>query len=145
MRVVRFAMAPDPRSQRNRSTISTGLASGAALLGAITYVGLVDPHRPGSLFPPCPFKLVTGWNCPACGGLRMVHDLLHGEITAALTDNVFLLVALPALALWILLRRRQGAAVFNTAAIVVIAVTTITWTVIRNIPGFPLVPTLLAG
>jgi uncharacterized membrane protein YqjE len=75
----------------------------------------------------------------------MVHDLLHGEITAALTDNVFLLVALPALALWILLRRRQGAAVFNTAAIVVIAVTTITWTVIRNIPGFPLVPTLLAG
>lgn len=145
MRVVRFAMAPDPRSQRNRSAISTGLASGAALLGAITYVGLVDPHRPGSLFPPCPFKLVTGWNCPACGGLRMVHDLLHGEITAALTDNVFLLVGLPALALWILLRRRQGAAVFNTAAIVVIAVTTITWTVIRNIPGFPLVPTLLAG
>lgn len=138
-------MAPDTRQQRNRSGLYPGLASGAALLGAIGYVGLVDPHRPGSLFPPCPFRLVTGWNCPACGGLRMVHDLLHGEFMAALTDNAFLLVGLPVLALWMLLRRRQGRPVFNMAAIAVIAVTTITWTVIRNIPGFPLVPTLLSG
>jgi hypothetical protein len=28
---------------------------------------------------------------------------------------------------------------------VVIAVAAITWTVIRNLPGFPLVPTLLTG
>lgn len=138
-------MAPDTRQQRNRSGLYPGLASGAALLGAIGYVGLVDPHRPGSLFPPCPFRLVTGWNCPACGGLRMVHDLLHGDLVAAVVDNMFLLVGLPALALWMVLRRRQGRPVFNMAAIAVIAVTTITWTVIRNIPGFPLVPTLLSG
>jgi hypothetical protein len=30
-------------------------------------------------------------------------------------------------------------------AIVVIAVAAITWTVVRNLPGFPLVPTLLGG
>jgi hypothetical protein len=30
-------------------------------------------------------------------------------------------------------------------AVVVIAVTAITWTVVRNLPGFPLVPTLLPG
>ena len=43
-------------------------ATGALATGAVAYVGLVDPHRPGSFFPPCPFKLLTGWNCPACGG-----------------------------------------------------------------------------
>jgi hypothetical protein len=30
-------------------------------------------------------------------------------------------------------------------AIVVIAVLAVTWTVIRNLPGFPLVPTVLDG
>jgi hypothetical protein len=30
-------------------------------------------------------------------------------------------------------------------AIVVIVVAAITWTVVRNLPGFPLVPTLLEG
>jgi hypothetical protein len=69
------------------------VGSGGLLLGAaLTYVGLVDPHRPGSAFPGCPFKLLTGWNCPACGGLRMAHDLLHADLSAAVVDNVFLLV-----------------------------------------------------
>jgi hypothetical protein len=31
------------------------------------------------------------------------------------------------------------------SAIVVIAVAAFTWTVVRNLPGFPLVPTLLTG
>jgi hypothetical protein len=32
-----------------------------------------------------------------------------------------------------------------TPAIVVIAIAAITWTVVRNLPGFPLVPTLITG
>ncbi|GAY19068.1 DUF2752 domain-containing protein [Mycobacterium sp. shizuoka-1] len=119
------------------------LGTGAAAVGALAYVGLVDPHRPGSLFPPCPFRLLTGWNCPACGGLRMTHDLLHGDLGAAVVDNVFLLVGLPALAAWLLWRVRRGERVFPPSAIVVIAVAAIAWTVVRNLPGFPLVPTLI--
>ena len=121
------------------------MGTGAVIVGAVAYTGLIDPHRPGSPFLPCPFRVVTGWNCPACGGLRMVHDLLHGDLASAVTDNVFLLVGLPLLALWILLRRRQGRPVFTLPSIVVIAVTTIAWTVARNAPGFPLVPTVLGG
>ncbi|MCV7226746.1 DUF2752 domain-containing protein [Mycolicibacterium komossense] len=123
----------------------TALGSGVIFAGALTYVGLVDPHRPGSLFPVCPFKMLTGWNCPACGGLRMTHDLLHGDIAAAVVDNVFLLVGLPALLAWVLLRWRQGKRVMTTPALVVVAVLAVAWTVARNLPGFPLVPTVLGG
>jgi hypothetical protein len=128
---------------RHGTRLYTTLGTGALTVGALTYVGLADPHRPGSLFPPCPFKLLTGWNCPACGGLRMTHDLLHGNLPAAVVDNVFLLIGLPALALWVLWRVKQGQRAFTLPAIIVIAVATIAWTVVRNMPGFPLVPTLV--
>ncbi|KDF01872.1 membrane protein [Mycolicibacterium aromaticivorans JS19b1 = JCM 16368] len=128
-----------PRTTR----LYAGLATGALGIGAFTYVGIVDPHRPGSLFPPCPFRLLTGWNCPACGGLRMTHDLLHGDVAAAVVDNGFLLVGLPLLALWAVWRIRRGERAFPLWVISVIAVAAIGWTVIRNLPGFPLVPTLI--
>jgi hypothetical protein len=138
-------MEPSAASTSNRPRLLTMVGTGAAFAGALTYVGLVDPHRSGSLFPQCPFKLLTGWNCPACGGLRMTHDLLHGDLAAAVIDNVFLLVGLPALLAWILLRRHQGKRVMTVRAWVVLVVVAVTWTVVRNLPGFPLVPTLLGG
>lgn len=126
-----------------RARLYSGFGAGALALGAVAYVGLVDPHRPGSLFPPCPFKALTGWNCPACGGLRMTHDLLHGDLAAAVVDNVFLLGGLPLLALWAVWRRRRGQRVFGPVVVVLIVTAVIAWTVARNLPGFPLVPTLL--
>jgi Protein of unknown function (DUF2752) len=129
----------------NRSRLYTTLGTGALFAGALTYIDLVDPHRPGGLFPVCPFRLLTGWNCPACGGLRMTHDLLHGDLAAAVVDNVFLLVGLPTLLAWILLRRHQRRPVLTAPAIIVIVVATVSWTVARNLPGFPLVPTILGG
>ncbi|HJT90954.1 MAG TPA: DUF2752 domain-containing protein [Mycobacterium sp.] len=128
-----------------RGRLYGALGTGAVLAGGLAYIGLNDPHRPGSLFPPCPFKALTGWNCPACGGLRMTHDLLHGDLSAAVVDNVFLLVGLPLLAAWLLTRWRRGQSLMPVPAIVVIVVATVTWTVARNMPGFPLVPTLLEG
>ena len=121
------------------------LGTGALLAGALAYIGIRDPHAPGFGFPGCPFHLLTGLNCPGCGGLRMTHDLLHGDIAAAVVDNVFLLVGLPMLAAWLLVRWRRGQPLMPKPAIIVIAVAAITWTVVRNLPGFPLVPTLIAG
>ncbi|MGI9162450.1 MAG: DUF2752 domain-containing protein [Mycobacterium sp.] len=128
-----------------RTRVYGSVGGGVLALGALGYVGLVDPHRPGSLFPPCPFKLLTGWNCPACGGLRMTHDLLHGDLSAAVVDNVFLLIGLPVLALWWFWRRRNGQRTFTPVALALIAVSAVVWTVVRNLPGFPLVPTLFAS
>ena len=130
-------MAPDLR---------TGLVATGGLgivAGGLAYVGLADPHRPGGLFPPCPFHLLTGWYCPGCGGLRMTHDLLHGDVAAAVTDNVFLLVGMPLLVLWWVSRRRTGKSAFTPVAMIVIAASAVLWTVVRNLPGFPLVPTLI--
>jgi Protein of unknown function (DUF2752) len=123
----------------------SAIGSGVLLAGALGYIGLVDPHKPHSVYPLCPFKLLTGWNCPFCGGLRMVHDLLHGDLVAGINDNIFALVGIPLLAGWILVRYRQGRLLMPVPVLVTITVLAIAWTVLRNLPGFPLVPTILAG
>ena len=128
-----------PAARRNRLALGT-----AALLAApLIYIGLVDPHNRNSFFPVCPFRLLTGWNCPVCGGLRMIHDVLHGHLAAAITDNVVLLVGIPLVAGWALLRHPRGKSTLTISATAAIAGTLLAWTVLRNLPGFPLVPTLL--
>jgi Protein of unknown function (DUF2752) len=128
---------------RHRASVAAG--TGVLLAGALGYVGLVDPRNVNSAYPLCPFKLLTGWNCPLCGGLRMTHDLLHGDLMATINDNIFLLVGIPVLAGWVLVRRRNGQSVLPIPAVVTVVVAAIAWTVVRNLPGFPLVPTVLSG
>jgi hypothetical protein len=123
--------------------VYVGLGTGALGAAALGYLAVVDPHRPGAVFPFCPFKLLTGWDCPACGGLRMTHDVLHGNLPAAVTDNVFLLIGLPLLAIWSLWRWRSGRPIASTGLLIVASVAAVTWTIVRNLPGFPLVPTML--
>ena len=135
-----MALSPPP----NKRLIGA-LGTGAAAIGGLAYVGFGNPHNPSFIFPPCPFKALTGLNCPACGGLRMTHDILHGDLTAAFFDNALLLVGLPALLTWVLVRRSRGKPVSTTPAFVVIIAVAVTWTVVRNLPGFPLVPTSLDG
>ena len=132
----------DVRSATARAGL---IGAGVAVAGALAYIGLADPHRPGFLFPGCPFKALTGLDCPACGGLRMTHDLLNGDLAAAVVDNVFLLVALPALAVWLVVRWRRGLTLMPMAATVTVVAAAVAWTVVRNWPGFPLVPTVLTG
>jgi hypothetical protein len=129
----------------SRGRLYGALGTGALLAGGLAYVGIGDPHDPRFLFPACPFKLLTGLNCPACGGLRMTNDLLHGDLSAAVVDNVFLLVGLPALLAWVVIRWRLGKPIMPMPAVVVIIVAAVTWTVVRNLPGFPLIPTVFDG
>ena len=129
--------------QTGRRTRYAVAGTGVALVGGLAYIGLADPHRPGFLYPGCPFKMLTGWNCPGCGGLRMTHDVLHGDLSAAIVDNVFLLFGLPMLAVWLLVRWRRGERLLPVPLMVTVGVATVMWTIVRNWPGFPLVPTLL--
>jgi hypothetical protein len=135
-----MALSPPPNKR-----VFGALGTGAVVVGGLAYVGLGNPHSTSFVSLPCPFKALTGWNCPACGGLRMTHDILHGDLAAAVVDNAFLLIGLPMLLVWVLARRSTGKPVSTTAAFVVIIATAVTWTVVRNLPGFPLVPTILDG
>jgi hypothetical protein len=47
------------------------------------------------------------------------------------------------LAGWALLRHRRGKTPLTLSATAAIVSTLLAWTVVRNLPGFPLVPTLL--
>lgn len=132
-----------PAGTRHGRLVAAG--SAAVLAGALGYIALVDPHNPTSVYPQCPVKWLTGWNCPACGGLRMTHDLLHGDLIASVNDNIFLLVGLPLLTVWISVRRYRGKSELSIPAVVTLLVAALAWMVVRNLPGFPLVPTVLSG
>ncbi|OBI09860.1 hypothetical protein A5714_18855 [Mycobacterium sp. E2462] len=129
--------------RRHRGYVAAGTT--VALGGALGYIGLVDPHDTRSVYPQCPFKWLTGWDCPFCGGLRMTYDLLHGHLMASVADNVFALIVIPLLAGWVVARRGRGKPALSAPALVAAVIATAAWTVLRNLPGFPLVPTISGG
>ncbi len=116
------------------------LAALAGAVGAVAYVGLADPGTGTSLFPPCPSRVFLGLDCPACGGLRGTHDLLHGDVVAALDHNLLLpvLLALYAYAAVIYFAPLVGRAVRPLRpprwAIVAGAVAFAAFAVLRNLP-----------
>lgn len=65
------------------------LISGAAIM-----LRLFNPVR-SWIFPPCPFRAITGWKCPGCGTLRGLHQLLQGNLYAAWQLNPLMLLMLP--------------------------------------------------
>ena len=71
-----------PAQRRSRDTVGR-LAGLAAAVGAVAYVGLADPGSGVHPYPACPSRLLLGLDCPACGGLRGTHDLLHGDRMSA--------------------------------------------------------------
>lgn len=113
----------------------------AAVAGATGYVALVDPNRPGH-YPICPFYALTGYYCPGCGSLRMVHALTRGHVAEAFGLNALTLTALPVLAcLWgrwaIAVRhgRPLQAKILQPWVIIVLAVVSVVFWVLRNLPA----------
>lgn len=73
---------------------------GAVVLAAGTaLVAVNDPSAAGSRFPACTFRTWTGLWCPGCGLTRATHELLNGNIGAALGHNLFVPVAVVGVAL----------------------------------------------
>jgi hypothetical protein len=85
------------RAARAAAYVGAFFAGGLAVsaLYATTGIGL-----------PCPFRALTGWDCPLCGGTRMGGALLHGDVQAAFGFNPLAFVGLVILgglgALWTL-------------------------------------------
>lgn len=80
-----------------------GLAWIAVTLVAATGAGAVlfwfNPAQ-YRFYPFCVFNELTGLLCPGCGGTRALHQLLHGNVLAALHLNALVVVAVPLLTWW---------------------------------------------
>jgi hypothetical protein len=77
--------------------------AGAAAMAAAGFglVYFLDPNEEGH-YPTCPFLAVTGFQCPGCGALRMIHALGHGRVGEAFALNPLAFGLLPVLAyLWL--------------------------------------------
>lgn len=105
-----------------------------------------DPHRAGS-WGLCPSSLLGVW-CPGCGGLRAVNDLTHGDLAAAASSNLLLVLLAPAalalLAVWTVRRWQarplRGAATVPGWSVGALLTLVAAFTVLRNLPGAWLAP-----
>ena len=64
---------------------------GAAFL--VGGFGLSVLHAAAGVGAPCPFRAITGWQCPLCGGTRMGAALLEGHVSEAFRFNPLALIA----------------------------------------------------
>lgn len=141
---------PTPRSRTRR--LFWPVTGAVAAIGGAAYVRLVDPNLSVG-YPPCPLKVLTGLDCPGCGGLRCVHSLMEGNVGTALDQNLLAVILLPLAAVWIGLllirkwrsdsgppaRSERFLTVQRIATIALIAVIAI-FTIVRNIPGIGFLP-----
>ncbi len=124
-----------------RGSIAPAAVAGAAF-GVVSLLVVVDPSEPGH-YPLCPFRAVTGLDCPGCGTLRGIHELATGHPLAALDQNALAIVVLPALILvWIAWVRRAWTGEPRPAphrpwVPFTVLVLVLGWWVVRNIPTVP--------
>lgn len=126
MRVV-----PPAVSSRPRTHLPWQVAAGGGAAAALD--AAFDPSR--RHVPLCPFRAITGWDCPFCGSLRAVSAALRGHPAAAWHDNPLLWLALPVLiwgwARWA--RTGSGPRLSRAGAVLVVALG-VAFTVVRNLP-----------
>lgn len=148
------SQAPEPGTDPGSSTtherwrrLRAPLAFAGAIAGCTLAISMADPSTSG-VYPPCPTKLLTGLDCPACGGLRATYALAHGRLGEAADRNLLFFLAVPLIAVafvvalvgawrgtptsiaqWVN-RHSRPLTWIGLAAMVV-------FTVARNIPGVP--------
>ncbi|MFI9231092.1 DUF2752 domain-containing protein [Streptomyces rimosus] len=132
---------PSPAAIRKATLRRAAVAFGVGALGA-AYLWHTNPHEPGHLLLPCPFRWATGLLCPACGGTRMAYDLMHGDLVGAFHDNAVLLVlGVPAAAyvigrwLYAGLRGRRFRARLGARGNAVVLGIAAVWMLVRNLTG----------
>ena len=124
------------------------LLLGLAVLPCLALLYARNPEEQG-LYPVCPFYFLTGLYCPGCGALRGLHQLLNGNVIAALSYNPFAMLALPfigyaflsALLVTTWCKRLPSPFIHPVLIWTLLAAILAFWT-LRNVPVFPF--TLLA-
>lgn len=87
------ASAPAPVGRPRPPWVATAVV-GAAAIGACAFVRVLNPVVESN--PPfCPFKMMTGHDCPGCGATRALNALLHGHPGVAADHNLLFVALLP--------------------------------------------------
>jgi hypothetical protein len=96
------ATAPDDTGLDRWARVRRPALTIGALTAATLALHVRDPHDKYS-WGICP-SAALGFSCPGCGSLRAVNDLTNGDLAAAASSNLLLVVAMPfavvALMLW---------------------------------------------
>lgn len=95
-----------------------------------------------SRFPiKCPWVLLTGTSCPACGSQRAMNALVHGHLAQAWSYNYFFVISIPyalaaVLVSWYNFGNRLDGLkriVFHPIALKTYVVLFFAWWIIRNL------------
>lgn len=100
---------------------------------------LFDPTD-NPLFLQCSVRQATGYYCPGCGAQRALHDLLHGDVLAAIRHNYLLAVAavgglIYGISGFVSKLRPLHRAMGRPTAIVLYGIAVLLWWVMRNVWG----------
>ena len=89
-----FHYVPVAVDRAKQRTIAATIWMG---LGAIAiFLFFFNPASPSNqFFPKCPFRLLTGWQCPGCGSTRACYQLIHLHPLAAFKLNPLMVMTLP--------------------------------------------------
>lgn len=134
------AEAKQKSSSLERMLAAAGAAAASGVIFAVAYFNPVT----AGFFPQCPFRQLTGLNCPGCGLTRGFHALFHGDILSALHFNALLplyaaLLGYLFLSLLLVVWRGRGLSfkLLPPAALYGFLVLAFVFTVIRNLPFYP--------
>ena len=113
------------------------------LLAATVVIFLFNPTQHG-FYPRCTLYVITGIYCPGCGCLRASYALVHGDVPAALHDNLLLVLTLPVVGIYSIRSaqrwlKNQPLPRFTPSPLMlkIILVVVVLFTVLRNIPAAP--------
>ena len=82
-------------TNRSRQLLIASLAWFGLAAGAV-FLFFFNPASPANqFFPKCPFRLLTGWQCPGCGSTRACYQLVHLHPLAAFKLNPLFMLTLP--------------------------------------------------
>ena len=82
-------------TNRSRQLMFTA-AAWLTLVAGAGFLFFFNPASPSNqFFPKCPFRLITGMQCPGCGSTRAFYQLLHLHPVAAFKLNPLMILTLP--------------------------------------------------
>ena len=133
-----------PRSTTARSAAARWAAPVGVAAAAAVSCALVSSTTSDSGPVLCPFRLITGLDCPGCGMTRGVAALTRGDVGRAADHNLLLFLLVPLLA-WVYLawasdriglRLRVPPVVVPTWLARTVLGAVLAYWVVRNLAGF---------